>query len=52
VEDWELEPIVANFFSMTQLASDLWVGISGPAQVRLHDATPPIGVKAPTALRE
>jgi hypothetical protein len=33
---------------MTQLASELWVGISGPAQVRLHDASPPIGVKAPT----
>src|ERR1700753_533736 len=33
---------------MTQLASDLWVGISGPAQVRLHDTSPPIGVKAPT----
>ena len=48
LEDRELESIVANFFSMTQLASDLWVGISGPAQVRLHDTTPPIGVKAPT----
>jgi hypothetical protein len=48
LEDRELESIVAGFFSMTQLASDLWVGISGPAQVRLHDTTPPIGVKAPT----
>ncbi len=48
LEDRELESIVANYFSMTQLASDLWVGISGPAQVRLHDTSPPIGVKAPT----
>ena len=48
LEDRELESIVANYFSMTQLPSDLWVGISGPAQVRLHDASPPIGVKAPT----
>ena len=48
LEDRELESIVANFFSMTLLASDLWVGISGPAQIRLHDTTPPIGVKAPT----
>ena len=48
LEDRELEAIVANYFSMTQLPSDLWVGISGPAQVRLHDASPPIGVKAPT----
>lgn len=48
LEDRELESIVAGFFSMTQLASDLWVGISGPAQVRLHDTTPPIGVKVPT----
>ena len=48
LEDRELEAIVSNYFSMTQLASDFWVGISGPAQVRLHDTSPPIGVKAPT----
>ena len=48
LEDRELESIVANYFSMTQLPSDLWIGISGPAQIRLHDASPPIGVKAPT----
>lgn len=48
LEDRELEAIVANYFSMTQLGSELWVGISGPAQVRLHDASPPIAVKAPT----
>ena len=49
LEDRELESIVANYFSMTQLPSDLWIGISGPAQIRLHDASPPIGVKAPTS---
>jgi hypothetical protein len=48
LEDRELESIVANYFSMTQLPSDLWIGISGPAQIRLHDASPPIAVKAPT----
>jgi len=48
LDDRELEAIVANYFSMTQLVSELWVGISGPAQVRLHDTSPPIGVKAPT----
>jgi hypothetical protein len=48
LEDRELEAIVANYFSMTQLNSELWIGISGPAQVRLHDTSPPIGVKAPT----
>ena len=48
LEDREMESIVSNYFSMTQLPSDLWVGISGSAQIRLHDASPPIGVKAPT----
>jgi len=48
LDDRELESIVANFFSMTQLSGDLWAGLSGPAQVRLHDTTPPIGVKAAT----
>lgn len=40
----EEHPIGLDRHSMTQLASDLWIGISGPAQVRLHDASPPIGV--------
>ena len=48
LEDRELESIVANYFSMSELPGELWAGISGPAQVRLHDASPPIGVKAPT----
>jgi len=49
LDDRELEAIVANYFSMTQLGSELWAGISGPAQIRLHDASPPIGVKSPTS---
>ena len=49
LEDREVENIVANYFSMTQLGNDLWVGISGPAQIRLHSASPPIGVRAATS---
>jgi len=49
LEDRELESIVANYFSMTQLPSELWAGISGPAQIRLHDASAPIGVKGATS---
>jgi hypothetical protein len=49
LEDRELESIVANYFSMTELPSGLWAGISGPTQIRLHDTSPPIGVKAPTS---
>jgi hypothetical protein len=49
LEDREMESIVANYFSMTELSSELWVGISGPAQIRLHAASPAIGVKAPTS---
>jgi hypothetical protein len=48
LEDRDLEAIVANFFSMTQVPGDLWVGISGPTQIQLQDSTPAIGVKAPT----
>jgi hypothetical protein len=49
LQDRELESIVANYFSMTQLGTDLWAGISGPAQIRLHTASPPIGVRAATS---
>jgi hypothetical protein len=49
LEDKELESIVANYFSMTQLPIELWVGISAPAQIRLHDTSQPIAVKAPTS---
>ena len=48
LEDRELESVVAHFFAMTELPSDLWVGISTPAQVRLHPSSEPIAVKAPT----
>jgi hypothetical protein len=49
LEDREVESIVANYFSMTQLPSDLWVGISGPAHIRLHETSTPIAVKAPAS---
>ena len=49
LEDREVESIVSKYFSMTKLSNDLWVGISGPAQVRLHDASSPIAVKPPTS---
>jgi hypothetical protein len=48
LEDREVESVVANYFSMTQLPSELWAGISSPAQVRLHTSSQPIAVKAPT----
>jgi hypothetical protein len=50
LEDKEVESIVANYFSMTQLSSELWAGIATPAQIRLHAAaSQPIVVKAPTS---
>jgi hypothetical protein len=47
LEDRELEKIVANYFSMSQLENELWVGISTPSQIRLHMTSQPIAVKAP-----
>jgi len=49
LEDKEVESIVANFFSMTELPGELWAGISAPTQIRLHPTSPPIFVKAPTS---
>jgi hypothetical protein len=49
LEDREVESIVANYFSMSQLANELWVGISTPALISLHDTSQPISVKAPTS---
>ncbi len=40
---------MAHYFSMTQLSNDLWVGISTPAQIRLHETSPLISVKAPAS---
>ncbi len=48
LEDREVESIVANYFSMTELPSEMWVGISSPAQVRLHPSSQPITIKAAT----
>jgi hypothetical protein len=49
LDDRELESIVSNYFSMSQLSNELWVGISTPAYVRLHLTSQPIAVKAPTS---
>ena len=49
LDDRELESIVSNYFSMSHLANDLWVGISTPATVRLHLTSQPIAVKAPAS---
>jgi hypothetical protein len=33
---------------MAELPNDVWVGVSSPAQIRLHQTSQPIGVRAPT----
>ena len=47
LEDREMEIIVSKFFSMTELGTGVWVGISGPARIRLHEAAPPVAVRNP-----
>lgn len=49
LDDRELEKIVSNYFSMSQLANEMWVGISTPAQIRLHPTSQPFAAKAPTS---
>jgi hypothetical protein len=49
LDDSELESVVAHFFSMTQLPNELWVGLSTPAQIRLHATSAPIVAKAATS---
>ncbi len=49
LEDKELESIVSGFFSMTQLANELWVGLSTPAQIRLHSTSQPFVARAATS---
>lgn len=49
LEDSELESVVAHFFSMTQLPNELWIGLSTPAQIRLHATSSPIVAKAVTS---
>ncbi len=48
LEDKEVEAIVANYFSMTELPGELWAGLSTPAQICLHATNQAIAVKAPT----
>jgi hypothetical protein len=47
LEDREMEAIVSKFFSMTQMSTGVWAGISGPARIRLHPAAPPVAVRTP-----
>lgn len=45
LDDRELEKIVSNYFSMSPLSNEHWVGTSTPAQIRLHLTSQPIAVK-------
>ncbi len=47
LEDREMETIVSKFFSLTELPSGVWAGISGPALIRLHEAAPAVAVRNP-----
>lgn len=47
LDDRELEKIISNYFSMSQLSNEYWLGISTPAQIRLHLTSQPIAVKTP-----
>jgi hypothetical protein len=47
LEDREMETIVSKFFSMTELPSGVWIGISGPARIQLHEAAPAVAVRNP-----
>lgn len=47
IEDPEMRGILRDYFSMTQLESELWAGLSSPAQVKLHKTLAPIVVQSP-----
>lgn len=42
IEDAEKRQIINNFFSMTELESGLWAGLTTPAGVKLHKTLAPI----------
>jgi hypothetical protein len=47
LDDKTVEKIVANYFSMTQLDSGTWVGLSVDTKVRLHKGGEPVLVTVP-----
>ena len=48
LEDKQMEKIVSSYFSLSPLDSELWVGLSTPARIRLHKAFDPVGVSNPS----
>jgi hypothetical protein len=48
-EDPEIRRLVSNFFSMTQLESELWVGLSTPTAIQLYKSSDPVSVTSPTS---
>ena len=41
-EDKNMEKIVQNFFSLSELGTGLWVGLSTPARIKLHATSEPV----------
>jgi hypothetical protein len=49
IEDKELAGILTNFFSMTELETGIWAGMSSPAGVNIHKTMAPVNVKDVTS---
>jgi hypothetical protein len=48
LEDKQLEKIVSTFFALSELESELWVGLTTPARIRIHTPIDPVGVSNPS----
>jgi hypothetical protein len=48
LEDKQMEKIVNNFFALSKLDSEVWVGLTTPSKIRIHKPIDAVGVAHPS----
>jgi hypothetical protein len=48
LEDKQMEKIVNNFFALSKLDSEVWVGLTTPTKIRIHKPIDAVGVSNPS----
>jgi len=49
LDNLEMQKIVSKFFAADELETEIWVGLSGPAAIKLHPTSAPITAGSPAS---
>jgi hypothetical protein len=48
LDDKQMEKVVSTFFALSELESDVWIGLTTPAKVRIYKPVEPVAISNPS----